>query len=314
MTNSLGLVALLLALVGCTTPNELPVPSSMRGADSTARVFSKALLTGDFETCMSMSDESISRDPNARGYFSGVSNTFLGSVVDKIEVLEAFEISPAMLGLGNDPSMRSMNRLAYQYKIGAKYLLLIFNIEAKANRYLVTDLSLSQYDKPVQELTKFSLSENTVPKLLILLLMLAVASFMIYSLVVLWKMQLSTRKKLLWSIIILLLCAPSITHTTSAVSSELRFGITLTLLGITWSKTALYQPWILTVSMPVGAIWFWAKKQKWQRKKDELSDQPIDFVSLHEAKLRETENQNSVVRKEPDQDDTMVRNSTDDLG
>lgn len=287
MKNTVALLALLSALIGCSSPNELPVPNDMRGADSTARLFTKALLAGDVGTCLAMSNDKLSQDPNATRYIAGVSNSFLGHGIDKIEIVEAAYVSLDIFGKSSQAGAAGFHRLAYQYWIAGKYLLLIFNIEERAGKYQVSDINISQHDRPVQELTKFSLSENTIAKLIILIMMIVVPSFMIYSLVRLWKLDVKLGKKLLWSFLILFLCAPSITLVTTSVSSELRFGVVLTFLGITWSRTALYQPWILTASMPVGAIWFWAKREKWTRVHDQRSDEPINFVSLHEAKLLE---------------------------
>jgi hypothetical protein len=127
-------------------------------------------------------------------------------------------------------------------------------------KFSITAFNDQVLPAPLSELTRFTLRGKSVKQYLFFLLVILVPIFILISLIALFKSRLSARKKIIWTLVILLVSLPKflISWNTGDIDFIL---LNISLLGAGAGRPTLYSGWILSFNIPIGAILFWIKRK-----------------------------------------------------
>ena len=114
----------------------------------------------------------------------------------------------------------------------------------------------------LEHLNKFSLNGKPVLNYLMLLLAVLIVIFVLATLLACIRTRIPKRKWL-WCIFVCLgFVGISLNWTNGVVSID---PIRVYIPGVTVTAASPYAPWVITVSVPIGAILFWFRRRKWLR-------------------------------------------------
>jgi len=149
------------------------------------------------------------------------------------------------------------HRLNFQYKYTDKYILVEITLKKKGEKYAILGFHVNALDDSLQHINAFSFENATAVHYFFLLACIGVPAFSIFVLVKCIRDK-SIKKKWLWIIFILLgFGRLQLNWTTGQVAVN---PLAVQLLGASATSWGMYAPWILSVSVPLGAIAFLAKK------------------------------------------------------
>lgn len=111
----------------------------------------------------------------------------------------------------------------------------------------------------LQEINGFSFKKARAAHYLFLAAMIAVPLFIITTLIVCIRTKIA-RRKWLWLIFILVGIASVSFNWTTGKAGIAPFSVQL--LGFGAVASSVYSPWIISVSVPFGAVIFWIKRRK----------------------------------------------------
>jgi len=112
----------------------------------------------------------------------------------------------------------------------------------------------------LEEVTKFKLEGKPLFNYIFLALSILVAIFVLTTFILMLMTKMSIKKKILWSLLILLLSLPKfyLNWETGAFDFQI---LNFTLFGSGFSKANLYSFWMISTSIPIGAILFLIKRK-----------------------------------------------------
>ena len=113
-------------------------------------------------------------------------------------------------------------------------------------------------DRPLEEINRFSLEGKGTVHYLFLFACLAVPFFILFTLVVAIRTRFNKRK---WAWILFILVGFvqfSINWTTGQIGVK---PLSFQLFGAGALSASVFAPWILSVSLPIGAVLFWIKRE-----------------------------------------------------
>ena len=127
------------------------------------------------------------------------------------------------------------------------------------DKYEVIGLNVYQTEMSQKEFNAFSLSNKTIQHYLVLLMAIVVPVFIIVSTYFCVRTPIPKRKWL-WVIFILLgVSAIKINWTTGQYAIQL---ISVNLFGASAVAAGPYAPWVISASLPLGAILFWVRRKR----------------------------------------------------
>lgn len=121
----------------------------------------------------------------------------------------------------------------------------------------VVGFNVYQTPASQQELTAFSAVDATPLRIAVLFLTIAIPVFMIFTCWTVYRTPIPMKKKRWYLISFIGLFKLSFNWTSGGFAYQL---LTVQLLGAGMSAAGHSAPWILTFTMPVGAVWFWIKR------------------------------------------------------
>ena len=130
---------------------------------------------------------------------------------------------------------------------------------AKENeRLVVKGVHVNRLSQSLEETNAFALSGKSITHYLFLIGAVAIPLFIVFSLVLCVKTSME-RRKWLWVIFVLFgFVGLSLDWTTGQMSAQ---PISLYLLGVMAYTASPYSPWVITMSVPFGAmIFLWRRK------------------------------------------------------
>ena len=149
----------------------------------------------------------------------------------------------------------------YEYHFENGWALANAVVNRKDNKLSVMGFNVYPTKASQKEINKFSLIDKSILHYLTLLSAILVPIFILITLVVCIKTPIP-RRKWLWIIFILGgISTFSINWTTGEYGFNL---IQYQLLGSGIFSAGEYAPWIIVVGLPLGAILFWFKREKWR--------------------------------------------------
>lgn len=151
--------------------------------------------------------------------------------------------------------------LTLQYEFSSVWLIANIVIEKKENgQYIVNNFNVNPLNDSLANMNKFSLNNKTPFHYIIFFLASIVPIFILVSLF--FCIRTPMEKKWLWIIFMLLGVGKfSFNWTDSNFNFEI---ISIQLFGSGFVRTDNLGPWIISTSMPIGAILFWIKRSRFK--------------------------------------------------
>lgn len=174
----------------------------------------------------------------------------------------------------------SFCNISYQYEYTDQWVLLnvAFTEDANHHRSIVGLNVYDPMDQPLQEINKFTLSGKTGKHYFFLALSLLIPVFCLFTFIVCLRTRIRKRKWM-WCLFILVgFLRFSINWTTGNVAF---MPISLLFFGSSAMTASIYAPWVISFSIPFGAILFWFKRKRFSRLESEavpLSDETAETV------------------------------------
>ena len=158
--------------------------------------------------------------------------------------------------------------VTFQFGYGSKWVLANAAWKEPHNcRRLIVGLNAQALPQSLQEINAFSFKRAGLQHYLFLTAVVLIPLFTVVTLIVCILTKLPKRKWL-WILCILIgVTKISLNWTTGQVGIALMF---LQLGGAGASAASVYSPWILSFSIPLGAILFWVKRHSLQNPPAEL--------------------------------------------
>jgi hypothetical protein len=151
--------------------------------------------------------------------------------------------------------------VGYQFGIDGKWFVVNAGWREKTGEpRLITTLRVWALEQSLQETNAFTFKRATAMHYLFFAAAVAVPLFILLTLIVCIRTPIPKRKWL-WIIFVLLgFVQFSLNWTTGAWSIQ---PLAFQLFGASAMAASMYAPWIIGFSLPVGAVVFWVKRQRW---------------------------------------------------
>jgi hypothetical protein len=246
---------LLTGLFGCNFPTELPVFDSAKPADKFSRTFIDKIISGQIESAFTDISPEVLNE-KAKEFITNASRNINGATPKKIRVVEANWTSGVFTKTGKFTNYR----LGYEYEFEKGNILFTTVINEKDGKFSVTSFNGEFLPAPLSELTKFTLTGKSVFHYIFLVFCILVPLFILTTLILMLFSKMTTKKKIIWALIILLVSLPKFLINWG--NGQLDFSLlNISLLGSGFSKPTLYSAWLLSFHIPVGSIVYWFKRK-----------------------------------------------------
>lgn len=255
MNKYLLTLLLFLGLYGCHTPTEIKVPDSVKPADEFARHFIGNVISGKIDSSFTEINSSILND-TVKQYITNAYRNINAAQVTSYRVVGLNWTSKIL-----SSQKLTFYRLGYEYTLDNRNILFTTTVQKDDNKYSIVAFNGQFLPAPLSELTKFTLHNKSIKQYVFLLFVILIPIFILISLIVMLTRKLSTKKKIIWALIILLISLPRflINWNTGQIDFNLLY---INILGAGVSRPTLYSAWILTFNIPIGAILFWIKRKR----------------------------------------------------
>lgn len=248
-------ILLLTGLFGCNFPTELPVSDSAKPADNFSRTFIDKIISGQTESAFADIDPEVLND-KAKEFITNASRNINGATPKKYRVVETNWTSGYFTKTGKFTNYR----LGYEYEFEKGNILFTTAIKEKDGKFSVMAFNGELLPAPLSELTKFTLTGKSVLHYIFLVFCVLVPLFILTTLIMMLFSKMTTKKKIIWTLIILLVSLPKFVINWG--NGQLDFSLlNISLLGSGFNKPTLYSAWLLSFHIPLGAIIFWFKRK-----------------------------------------------------
>lgn len=139
-------------------------------------------------------------------------------------------------------------------------LILTIDEVEKDRKALITGFHMSTLSSKEKQVNKFNLKGKSPFQIGFLLISVLVPIFILFTLVQFVRMPSPCQKTLWFAFIAFGVTDFTLNWTTGDISTTL---IGFNLLGGGFYKSGPYAPWIISVSIPIGALLFYFKRRKW---------------------------------------------------
>ena len=158
------------------------------------------------------------------------------------------------------PSLYRTN-YTYEYQYPDRWLLISVATQKKDGMFTLVGFSAYQLKGSLEHMNRFTVAGKSPLQYLVLAAAVLIPLFCVYALV-LCAVTPMPRRKWLWIIFILLgVCSFSVNWTTGQWGFK---PLSFLLLGAGCGRP-LYGAWMISVSVPLGAIWFLLRRKSYLR-------------------------------------------------
>ena len=158
--------------------------------------------------------------------------------------------------------------LTYQYEFTNTWVLATLIIDTEGDQQQVVGIRVNPLSKSLRELNAFTFEGKGLKHYVVLLVAILIFLFILYALISCIRTKFKKRKWLWILFIIFGLGSLKFNWTTgSLLFNPLSFSLQLFGAGIV--KWGPYSPWIISLSFPLGAILFLARKNKLMKQPEE---------------------------------------------
>jgi hypothetical protein len=153
---------------------------------------------------------------------------------------------------------KSRNNLTYQLEFKDRWLLATVIVDDISGKQQVVGFHVDSLPKSLEEINAFTFVDKSFRHYIILLLAIGTPIFIIYTIVLCARTK--VRRKWLWIIFILIGFGKLSFNWTSG---QMKFlPLAFQLFSAAAFKGGLYAPWVISVSLPLGALLFIKKRRK----------------------------------------------------
>jgi hypothetical protein len=258
------IVALLgIALSGCNQDDFLRNTMNRMAPDDDevlAKECLSALLAKDFQTVTKQLDPQFLK-PGIESNLAQVASMLAHGAPLSLELVGCNVFS-------TPEKRRSI--LTYQYQFTNAWVLAAVTIDTVGKNKKVFGVYVTPIPKSLGELNAFTLTGKGAKHYVLLAVAIIVPIFIIWNIVLCARSKI--RKKWLWIIFILIgITKLNLNWTTGQIGFQ---PIAFQIPGAGMAKMGLYAPWILTVSIPLGAILFLIMRRKLEATVDKNNGNP----------------------------------------
>jgi hypothetical protein len=189
----------------------------------------------------------------------------LSRMAQMIPAQQPKSIKVVGLNVFSGPNVSTVN-ITFQYEYQSKWLLINVATQKKGNVTSIIGFNVSELTDSLENINRFKLTDKTMLQYTVLVLAITVPIFCIYALVMCIRTRME-RRKWLWVLFVLFGVAKlSVNWTTGEWAINL---LSINLLGVSALAPA-YGPWIISVSLPLGAIIFLLRRKNLLAQQDKI--------------------------------------------
>jgi hypothetical protein len=274
MKQNILILVILTGLFGCNEPTEIPVMESSKLADKFARSFIDKIISGQLDSAFAVIEPAM-LNTEATEFLTNASRNVNGAIIKKYTVVESSWTTSFVSKTGKTKTYR----LGYEYEFenGNGNILFTTTIKEKDGKFLVSSFNGEFLKAPLAELTKFTLSGKNPLQYIILILSILVPLFILTTLIIMLRSKMTTKKKIIWTLIILFISLPRfvINWNNGVIDFNL---LNFTLLGSSFSKPTLYSAWLLSFNIPIGALIFWYKRESLLPEQEDTEYENLEVI------------------------------------
>lgn len=246
----LTLVLLFAVLTGCT-PSVKIEDFADHSKEAKATGYIQQLIDGDYEEIKN------SLDPRLK---SKLTDDILNQMRGMLGKEKPSEVDLVGYNSNSHNGKPTLYNLSYQYGYKDKWVLVNVAFRTLDNgRDEILGLNVyNPMDRSLQEIHRFTFKDKTFIHYLFLAACTIIPLFILVSLVVCARTKMKKRKWLWIIFIIFGFVKFSLNWSTGQVGFKILY---CQLLGSGAFAAGIYAPWILSFSIPIGAILFWTKRK-----------------------------------------------------
>jgi len=239
---------LALSLLMACSPDKVMAKFIPQQEDQAARDYISQIQHHKFDFIEANMDPSL-KSPSLESVLSQMSAQFPDESVKSSKIVGANTITV------NDT--KQVN-LTYEFEYASKWLLINIITKSEKGQTSIIGLHLTPMSNSLENTNRFTLQHKKPQHYILFTIAIALLIFWLITLIVCVRTK-SLHKRWLWIIGILVnVGAINLDWTTGAMSFNI---IHFQILSASMTS-APYGPWVLSVSMPILSILFWAKRSK----------------------------------------------------
>jgi hypothetical protein len=158
-------------------------------------------------------------------------------------------------------SGKRRSQLTYQYHFSDSWLLAVITIDTIGETKNVVGVTVNPISKSLAELNAFTFSDKGFRHYVMLLLAVAIPVFILAVLILCIRTKMR-RRKWLWIIFILFGFGKFSLNWTTGQFFFNPLSVHFEMFGAAAVRWGLYAPWIISISVPVGAIVFLIRRKR----------------------------------------------------
>lgn len=253
--------------LGCNSPTEFTIPESSKPADNFSRTFINKVINGQFESSYSDIDpETLNQQ--AKEFIINANRNISG---EKLKTYRVVEYNWQTMFSSNSEKFAQYN-LSYEYEFENKNILFRTAIREKNNKFSVVMFNGEILPGKLSELTKFTFENKTILHYIFLIFSILVPIFIVLTLVFMLKSRITTKQKVIWSLVILLICFPKFVIDWNNGQTDFNL-LNFSLLGSEYTKATLYSAWLISFHIPIGALIYWYRRNSYLIEEIEEEDE-----------------------------------------
>lgn len=236
------------------TPSRIPDAIIPKTENEFALTYLQHLCSGDTQYCLhQVVYKNI--DDSGRAFIITVANFLKDQPVKSSRLINVNQ----KISIAGTPFHYS--ELEYEYALDFSYAYFYFSLSEDKGHITIDGFHADRTIRPLSETFAFTFQGRGLLHYVFLVFALAFVLFKIVSLVVAIKTRLP--RKALWILFIIISIS---TFSLNWTSGDLGFRLlNFDLIGAGISRSGLVAPWIISVSLPIGAICFWIKRRNIKR-------------------------------------------------
>lgn len=287
---------LILMLAGCRN-SEKAVPAGFKEADEFAQLFISDLVKGRVENYKQKVD-TLLMPQNEFDSIPIICGFLKGLPVHDVRILD---YSYSKTHVSGSPVVY-MFQLFYHCQIENHQMVFLITLKKENEKFLIAGFDAKNLLKPLAELNSFNFWGKSIWHYLFFLMAVLIDIFMLLTFILLLLTKMDRKQKILWVVVVLLLAFPTIRLDWN--NGQFDFHLfSFHFFGSSLSRPHLYSHWLLSLNLPLGAIFFWYKRKGIM----------LDYERMHyrEDSGRPAANEVSVTENESGENIQPTRESMD---
>jgi hypothetical protein len=248
MGRSLALAFLGFLMVACSQEDwmrKIAPPEKQ----ATARTYIEQLRNRDFADIENAMDRSIAGDLRG-GTLEKMAVLIPPGTPTSVKLVGAYSFS--------SPTVGTTLNLTYEYQFGEQFLLVNLQTKTKDSAMTIVGFRVQPLSKSLEAQNRFTLANKSALQYTVLVAAIGATIFTLFALFVCMRTKME-RRKWLWILFILFGFGKIVVNWTTG---QWDFTIFAAQLFSASAGAAFFGPWIVSVSLPVGAVLFLSRRKE----------------------------------------------------